>query len=133
MRNLRLQTGKTRSLSNVRAVWGHYESNKRVNMIDVILGIIISLNALALFHLYFKTNAIENAIKEGIDNVEMEIPGLDSLKDEITDTIIQILNGMHTPTFMDHIGGAIGGLIQARTARMVQDMVPQEQIQEGIV
>lgn len=100
-------------------------------MIDVILGIVISLNVIALMHLYFKTNAIEKAIIEGIDNVEVDIPGIDNLRDEISETIASILGQMHTPTFMDHIGGAIGGLIQARTARMVQDMVPQQTLEEN--
>lgn len=100
-------------------------------MIDVILGIIISLNVVALMHLYLKTNAIEKAIIDGIDNVEIEIPSLDNLRDEIAETIAQILGQMHTPTFMDHIGGAIGGLIQARTAKMVQQMTGPETLEEN--
>lgn len=100
-------------------------------MIDVILGFVISLNIIVISHLYFKTNAIEKAIVDGIDNVEVDIPSLDNLRDEISETIAQILGQMHTPTFMDHIGGAIGGLIQARTARMVQDMVPQQTLEEN--
>ena len=99
-------------------------------MIDVILGFVISLNIIVISHLYFKTNAIEKAIIDGIDNVEVEIPNLDNIRDEIADTIANYLSQMHTPTFMDHIGGAIGGLIQARTARMVQDMVPVPQLEE---
>jgi len=101
-------------------------------MIDVILGIIISLNVIALGHLYLKTNQIEKAIKDGIDNVEIEIPGLDSIKDEMEQTIMSLLHGMHTPTFMDHIGGAIGTMIQARTAKMMQGM-SEPQLQEQIL
>ncbi len=100
-------------------------------MIDVILGFVISFNIIVISHLYFKTNAIEKAISDGIDNVEIEIPSLDNLRDEISETIASILSQMHTPTFMDHIGGAIGGLIQARTAKMVQQMVPESTLEEN--
>ena len=99
-------------------------------MIDVILGFVVSLNVIVISHLYFKTNAIEKAIADGIDNVEIEIPSIDNLKDEIAQTIADYLGQMHTPTFMDHIGGAIGGLIQARTAKMVHQMVPETVNQE---
>jgi len=99
-------------------------------MIDVILGFVVSLNIIVISHLYFKTNAIEKAIQDGIENVEIEIPSIDNLRDEISETIASILSQMHTPTFLDHIGGAIGGLIQARTAKMVQDMVPVPQLEE---
>ena len=115
----------------MRALWGHHEGCEGEKMIDVILGFVISLNIIVISHLYFKTNAIEKAIADGIDNVEIEIPSIDSLKDELTETIMGILGQMHTPTFMDHIGGAIGGLIQARTARMVQDMVPQQALEQN--
>lgn len=103
----------------MRALWGHYEGIEGAKMIDVILGFIVSLNIIVITHLYFKTNAIEKAISDGIDNVEIEIPGLDSIKDEMEHTIVSLLQGMHTPTFMDHIGGAIGTMIQARTAKMM--------------
>lgn len=99
-------------------------------MIDIILGFIVSMNILALGHLYFKVNGIAKAIEDGIDNVEVEIPSLDSLKDELADTILGVMGQMHTPTFMDHIGGAIGGLIHARTARMMENLHPS--LEEGV-
>ena len=112
-------------------MWGHYEGIEGAKMIDVILGFVVSLNIIVISHLYFKTNAIEKAISDGIDNVEVEIPSLDNLRDEIAETIANYLGQMHTPTFMDHIGGAIGGLIQARTAKMVQQMVPESTLEEN--
>ena len=105
-------------------MWGYYEGTETDIMIDVILGFIVSLNILALGHLYFKVNAISDAIEKGIENVEVEIPALDEIKDELTDAIMGVISQMHTPTFMDHIGGAIGGLIHARTARMMDSMGP---------
>lgn len=94
-------------------------------MIDVILGIIVSLNILAMAHLYFKMTKLEHAVAQGIDDVQIDIPAIDELKNDLSDTIVSMLANMHTPTFMDHIGGAIGGLIQARTAKMMTDMHPQ--------
>lgn len=120
-----IQTGQTCLISNVRAVWGYYEGIEGGKMIDVILGIIVSLNILAMGHLYFKMSKLENAIAQGIDDVQVDIPAIDELKNDLSDTIVSMLANMHTPTFMDHIGGAIGGLIQARTAKMMTDMHPQ--------
>jgi hypothetical protein len=114
----------------VWAVWGNHEGTVRDDMIDIILGFIVSMNILALGHLYFKVNGIAKTIEEGIENVEVEIPSLDSLKDELAETVLGVLGQMHTPTFMDHIGGAIGGLIHARTARMMEGMQPS--LEEGV-
>jgi len=114
----------------VWAVWGNHEGIVRGYMIDVILGFIVSMNILALGHLYFKINAIAKTIENGIENVEVEIPSLDTLKDELADTVLSVMGQMHTPTFIDHIGGAIGGLIHARTARMMEGMQPS--LEEGV-
>jgi len=101
-------------------------------MIDVILGFLVSFNIIAISHLYFKSNAIEKAIKDGIDNVEIEIPSLDELREDISESLHAVLSQMHTPTFLDHIGGAIGGLIQAKAARTIQNLEIPDVIEENI-
>jgi len=65
-------------------------------------------------------------VDEGIDNIEIDIPDIDDLKQEI----VEILGSMRTPGAADHIFGAIGQMIQAKTMRAMQEssLIPEDML-----
>jgi hypothetical protein len=73
---------------------------------------------------------ISNKVDEGIGNIEVEIPDLEELRQEIID----VLGSMHTPTFVDHIGGMVSAWGQQKLMRSMQDIIPgAEMLGEEIV
>ena len=108
----------------MRVVWGRHEG---IEMIETILGALIAANFLAMWHIYISLKKLENKISEGIDDINVEIPAIDSIKDEIVDTIIDALSQIRQPTFLDHIGGAVGNILQARAAKMMNNLALEQE------
>ena len=82
-------------------------------MFEVILGTVLGLNIMVMMWSLMKNNQIvlaldslQSKVKEGIDDVQIEIPGLHTLRNELVDVISQ----MRPPTAMDHIGGVLSAL-----------------------
>lgn len=96
-------------------------------MFEVLLGSVLGLNLLLMATLWLKnaelTKIVEglaNKVGNELQNIEIEVPSLDILREEI----FAILGNMHTPTFMDHIGGAVANLMQARAHKAMQELAP---------
>lgn len=93
-------------------------------MIEMILGTLIALNFGIMFHIYSALRTLQNKIEKGIDDVEIDIPSLDEIKNEIIDALIDAMSNLQTPTFLDHIGGAAASILHARAQKMMATMNP---------
>jgi len=104
-----------------------------VPMNEIILGATLSGNMLMMMAFWLMIKEMKRdllkiiqKVDEGIDNIEIDIPDIDELKQEIID----IMGSMRTPGAADHIFGAIGQMIQAKTMRAMQasDLIPEEMV-----
>lgn len=79
----------------------------------MIWGAVLALNVIAWMANWLKINQLANQIVEiskEIVDTEVEIPGIEDIKDDILGTIQE----MRPPSFVDHIGGAISNLLMFR-------------------
>jgi len=68
-------------------------------------------------------------IDQGIENIEVEIPDLDDLRQDIVD----VLGSMHTPTFADHLGGMLAQWGHSKIAKtMQQDSIGQDMLDDVV-
>jgi len=76
----------------------------------LIWGAVLALNVIAWMANWLKINQLAMQIiqisKEIVDT-EIEIPGIEDIKDDILGTIQE----MRPPNFLDHIGGAISNML----------------------
>jgi len=102
-------------------------------MIDILLGAALAGNMLMMmaFWLMIKEMrrdliAMSSKVDKGLDNIEVEIPELDTIKDEI----FEMMGSMSQPNWLDHVGGALGQLIHAKTMRSMQqsDLIPEDML-----
>jgi hypothetical protein len=76
----------------------------------LIWGAVLALNVIAWMANWLKINQLAMQIVEiskEIVDTEIEIPGIDEIKDDILGTIQE----MRPPNFLDHIGGAISNML----------------------
>jgi len=93
-------------------------------MIDILLGAALAGNMLMMmaFWLMIKEmrrdlKLISSKVDDGLDNIEIDIPELDTIKDEI----FEMMGSMQQPNWLDHVGGAIGQMIQMKTMRAMKE------------
>ena len=99
-------------------------------MIDMVIGGVLAFNFVILFwntqRLNELTRKIESNSKELLEkteSIEVEIPGIEVLRDEI----FNIMGNMRTPTAMDHL---IGGFSQIMMMKAQKNLGLQENIEE---
>jgi len=102
-------------------------------MNEIILGATLAGNMLMMmaFWLMIKEMrrdliSMSKKVDAGLDNIEVEIPELDTIKEEI----FEMMGSMQQPNWLDHVGGAIGQMIQAKTMRAMQgsELIPEDMI-----
>jgi len=91
----------------------------------LIWGAVLALNVIAWMANWLKINQLSAQlidISKEIMNTEIEIPGIDDIKDDILGTIQE----MRPPNFLDHIGGAISNMLmfKMRSVCLVRLIVP---------
>ena len=59
-------------------------------------------------------------VDEGLDDIEIDIPGLDTIKEEIFD----VMGSMQQPSWRDQLGGALGQAILIKSQRAAAEAVP---------
>jgi len=96
-------------------------------MIDMLLGAALAANALMMIAFWMMIKEMRrdlfnmgDKIDQGIENIEVDIPDLDDLRQDIVD----VLGSMNTPTFADHLGGMLAQWGQAKLMKQMQDIVP---------
>jgi hypothetical protein len=76
----------------------------------LVWGCVLALNVVAWFAVWMKLNGLNETIVElskEILDTELEIPGIEDIKDDILGTIQE----MRPPNFLDHVGGAISNML----------------------
>lgn len=75
-----------------------------------IIGVIVGYNML-------KNQIKQSAESLNSDGIEVN---LDGLREEIFEIIEEFMANMHTPTFLDHIGGALGQFVNYKLMKTMQ-------------
>lgn len=91
-------------------------------MLEVLLGSVLAANFGLMFGLWNRLNTLRDEIKEiagnlDLNNIEIELPDVEQIKTDLIETFAS----MRTPSFVDHIGGAIGAIMQAKAMKTMQD------------
>jgi len=87
----------------------------------LIWGAVLALNVIAWMANWLKINQLSAQlidISKEIMNTEIEIPGIDDIKDDILGTIQE----MRPPNFLDHIGGAISNMLMFKMQREANEI-----------
>ena len=94
-------------------------------MMETILGAALASNMLMMmaFWLMMKEMrrdlvTMSKKVDAGLDDIEIDIPNLDTIKEEI----FEVMGSMSQPSWLDHVGGAIGQMIQMKTMRAMDAM-----------
>jgi len=102
-------------------------------MNEILLGAALAGNMLMMMAFWLMMKEMRRdlvkiikRVDEGIDNIEIDIPDIDDLRQEILD----VMGSMRTPGAADHIFGAIGQMIQAKTMRAMQEssLIPEDML-----
>jgi len=93
----------------------------------MLLGAALAGNALMMMAFWLMMKelkrdlfAMGEKIDQGIENIEVDIPDLDDLRQDI----VEVLGTMHTPTFVDHLGGMVAAWGQQKLMKSMGDMIP---------
>ena len=96
-------------------------------MTEILLGAALAGNALmmAAFWLMMKEMrrdliAMSKKVDSGLDDIVVDIPSLDTIKEEIFD----VMGSMQQPSWLDHLGGALGQAILIKSQRAAAEAVP---------
>ena len=93
-------------------------------MLEVILGSVLGLNMMILAAFWLKIQDLIQAVEKEskkYDDIEISIPDIEDLKEDL----LGIFHNMSPPSFMDHIGGAVGAILQAKAMKTMQEMAPE--------
>ena len=96
-------------------------------MIETILGAALAGNMLMMmaFWLMMKEMrrdlvTMSQKVDAGLDDIVVDIPSLDTIKEEIFD----VMGSMQQPSWLDHLGGALGQAILIKSQRAAAEAVP---------
>ena len=83
-------------------------------MFEVIVGALLGILCVANLALWFKLSSCYQALTQIIttsDDLKFDMPNLDSIRDEINDTLTDFVQSLHVPNAGDHlISAAANGL-----------------------
>jgi len=107
-------------------------------MQETLLGATLMGNMVIMFALWTMIKdmrkeqfMIKSEIAKEMETIEIDIPDLDDLKQELFD----VMANMRTPSFVDHLGGMVSQFAQQKMMRAMQqehamidnDMAPSEE------
>ena len=87
----------------------------------MIWGAVLALNVIAWAAVWLKLreyNQIVLRLSKEIMETELEIPGIENIKEDILDTIQE----MRPPSFVDHVGGMLQTMMQFKMQKEMQGM-----------
>jgi 3-deoxy-D-manno-octulosonic acid (KDO) 8-phosphate synthase len=123
-----LQARKQGSNAVLFTVWGLLQGAKRdKRMMEILLGAALAGNALMMIAFWVMMKemrrdliAMTQKVDSGLDDIVVDIPSLDTIKEEIFD----VMGSMQQPSWLDHLGGALGQAILMKSQRAMQQAVP---------
>jgi 3-deoxy-D-manno-octulosonic acid (KDO) 8-phosphate synthase len=96
-------------------------------MMEILLGAALAGNALMMIAFWVMMKemrrdliAMTQKVDSGLDDIVVDIPSLDTIKEEIFD----VMGSMQQPSWLDHLGGALGQAILMKSQRAMQQAVP---------
>jgi hypothetical protein len=96
-------------------------------MMETILGAALAGNMLMMMAFWLMIKElrhdmvkIADKVDVGLDDIEIDIPNLETIKEEI----FEVMGSMQQPSWLDHLGGALGQAIQMKTMRAMDAMPP---------
>mgnify|MGYP003344274334 CR=1 FL=1 len=84
-------------------------------MLEVLIGVGLGVLSVANAALWFKLSACHDALTTLIgktQDLKLEVPSLDDVKDEINETLQDFMSNLHVPNAGDHLMGAASMAIQ---------------------
>ena len=83
-------------------------------MLEVVIGALLGILCIANLALWFKLSSCYDALTQIIkrsDDLELDLPNLDNIREEIQDTLTEFVSNLHVPNAGDHlIAAAANGL-----------------------
>ena len=96
-------------------------------MIEILLGAALAGNALMMMAFWLMIKEMRRdlvimseKVDAGLDDIVIDIPSLDTIKEEIFD----VMGSMQQPSWLDHLGGALGQAILIKSQRAAVEAVP---------
>lgn len=110
----------------VGAPWGSIGTTETTKegkkMQETILGAVLMGNMVLMFALWTMIKdmrkeqfMIKESISKEMSTIEVDIPDLDDLKQELFD----VMSNMRTPSFVDHLGGMVSQFAQQKLMRQM--------------
>ena len=102
-------------------------------MLEVLIGVGLGILSVANGALWFKLSACHDALTQLItrtNDLKLEVPSLDDVKEEIVDTLQDFTSNLHVPTAVDHLFGAGGMALQMWAQKKFGN--PLAQVQQQI-
>lgn len=101
-------------------------------MFEVLLGIGLGLLLASNGALWLKLNTCYASLSKLIqasNELTIDVPNLDDIRDEISNTIEDFMGNLHVPTAQDHFIGGLSQIMQMWAMKKFQPMVEQMQNQ----
>ncbi len=102
-------------------------------MLEVLIGIGLGLLLASNGALWLKLNNCYNSLSTLIqksNDIAIDVPNLDDIRDEISTTIEDFIGNLHVPTAQDHFIGGLSQIMQMwANEKNLQPMVEQMQNQ----
>lgn len=101
-------------------------------MLEVLIGIGLGLLLASNGALWVKLNNCYNSLSTLIqksNDISIDVPNLDDIRDEISNTIEDFMSNLHVPTAQDHFIGGLSQIMQMWAMKKFQPMVEQMQNQ----
>lgn len=111
-------------------------------MFEVLIGVLLGILCVANLALWFKLSSCYDALTQIIarsKDIEIDMPNLDSIRDEINDTLTDFVSNLHVPNAGDHlISAAANGLnmffhrkFGAHIPILAEQVIQQQEQQEA--
>lgn len=101
-------------------------------MLEVLIGVGLGLLLASNGALWVKLNNCYNSLSTLIqksNDIEIDIPNLTDIREEISATIEDFMGNLHVPTAQDHFIGGLSQIMQMWAMKKFQPMVEQMQNQ----
>jgi hypothetical protein len=101
-------------------------------MFEVLLGISLGLLLASNAALWLKLNTCYSSLTKLIqasNDLTIDVPNLEDIREEISNTIEDFMGNLHVPTAQDHFIGGLSQIMQMWAMKKFQPMVEQMQNQ----
>ena len=101
-------------------------------MLEVLIGVGLGLLLASNGALWVKLNNCYNSLSTLIqksNDISIDVPNLDDIRDEISNTIEDFMGNLHVPTAQDHFIGGLSQIMQMWAMKKFSPMIDEMQNQ----